>query len=425
MVYHADMKDVFLKLIDEFRQSKIPAYYRRDFPQVPIDSNKMITLMGPRRAGKSTFMYQLMDDLVRQQVPAKCIFYFNIEDDRLNGLKAEELDDLLAACRERAAAPLEDCYFFFDEVQQLPLWDKFLRRVYDTISTHLFVTGSNARLLSKEIPTHLRGRSLSFSIMPFTFAQYCDFKQVNTPLTIDVLSFLRFGGFPEVVKQDNDLLKIRILQEYFDVMVYRDLIERHKMRMPQVLKPFVQALAASAGKLFSVLSVFGRLKGAKVEVSKNTLYKYLETCQSAYVVEAVEKYHTKVVLRKAGERKVYLVDSGYLTALNPREDLGTKLEHAVYWQLRYQMEMMDEIYFFKEAVECDFVIKQKNQWTAIQVAYDLSDPKTAAREVKGLTTACKSFGLKAGWVITMAEKKTVKEKGIVIHYVPFGEWARK
>ena len=403
----------------------MPAYYRRDFPMIPTETNKIITLIGPRRAGKSTFMYQLMDDLVRQQVPAKCIFYFNIEDDRLNGLKAEELDDLLVACRERSVAPLEDCYFFFDEVQELPLWDKFLRRVYDKVSQHLFVTGSNARLLSKEIPTHLRGRSLSFPIMPFTFAQYCDFRQIKNPLTADVLLFLTFGGFPEVVKQESTLLKLQTLQEYFNVMVYRDLIQRHNMQMPQVLRPFVLALAASAGKLFSVNSVFGRLKGAKIQVSKNTLYKYLEVCQSAYVIEVLEKYHTKMVIRKVGERKVYLVDSGYLTALNPREDLGAKLEHAVYWQLRCQMEMMDEICFFKAAVECDFVIKRKNQWTAIQVAYDLSDPKTATREVKGLTAACEALDLKEGWIITMAEKKTVKEKGIMIHYVPFGEWARR
>ena len=418
------MKDIFLYLLKEFENRKIPAYTKRDI-SVPIQSEKIITIIGPRRAGKSTLFYQILEDLVEKGIPTSSLFFFDFDDDRLVGMTADNWDDLLDACREKISShgtALSDCIFFFDEIQEAPQWSKFIRRLYDSQTKHIYVTGSNSKLLSSEIPTHLRGRTLTVEVLPLTFLEYKTFRSDQTDTAI--FDYLKFGGFPEVVLQSDPHIKIEILQNYFNTMLFRDIVERNKIGNASLLKSFMKSLITSAGKSFSVHKTFNHLKSLGTSVSKDTLYHYLEFCEAAYAIYAVEKFHHKPMVSKSGERKFYAVDSGYLTALTFENNLGIKFEHTV---LRHLKSLGNtEITFFKDTnnYECDFILKKPDgSRNAIQVTFDSSEEKTKKRELRGIISACKTFQLLDGWLVTLADTpETVRADGITIHSLPFETW---
>ena len=255
------MKEMFFKLIQEFRARSIPEFIPRSSIKIPLHTQKIISLIGPRRAGKSTYFYQILTDLMDEGLGIDQVFYFNFEDERLNGIQVEDLDQLLEVCKEQALVPLSECVFFFDEIQDIPLWDKFIRRLYDTVSKKLFITGSNSKLLSTEIPTHLRGRALAYHLRPLSFLEFCIFKR-TAPSIQATVEYLEFGGVPEVSQTIDPVTKIYILQEYFNTMLYQDLVERYSITNPALLKTFAHKLIDSAGTIFSVKKTYDQLRTA-------------------------------------------------------------------------------------------------------------------------------------------------------------------
>ena len=238
------MKKELLKLIiRDFHVSPLPALKRRTL-QVPTGTGKIITLVGVRRSGKTSYLFNLIEDLLKQGIPMSRILYVNFEDERL-GLKTEELDLLQQAYQELYPdLQVGECYFFFDEIQNIDGWDKFVRRVYDKGTKNIYITGSNARFLSSEIATSLRGRTISYVVFPLSFSEYLSFKgivaDVNSSKSIAQINhhlgdYLKHGGFPEVIGFD-DALRNRVLQEYFNVMIYRDLLERYEIKNLAALK---------------------------------------------------------------------------------------------------------------------------------------------------------------------------------------------
>ena len=224
-----EKKEIIKSLIREFHHRPVPKYTVREIA-IPLNMEKIITLMGARRSGKTFLLYQLIDQLLLEKDKTDLIF-LNFEDERLD-LVAQEADLILQAYRELyPGRDMVSCYFFFDEIQNLPGWERFVRRLYDTVSTHIFLTGSNARLLSSEISTSLRGRSISYEIFPLSFREYLSFRGIIVDFYIPeakgaiynaLESYLEFGGFPELVSIADDEVRCRILQEYFDVMLFRD-----------------------------------------------------------------------------------------------------------------------------------------------------------------------------------------------------------
>ena len=376
------MNDKILRqLIQDIHNKPLPVFQKRAM-SIPLNTEKIITLIGPRRAGKTSELFNIMQALLDKGILKECIFYLNCEDERFDH-STEELSQLIETYQSLyPTLDLSTCYFFFDEIQLFDKWDRFIRRVHDTISKHIFLTGSNAKLLSREIATELRGRSLSYSILPLSFVEYCAFQDIDitkrstqNSAIIDnaLIQYLRFGGFPELLHYEPSL-KISILQEYFNVMFYRDLVERFKVGNVSLLKFFIKRLMSCATKEFSINKIYNDLKSSAYKISKDSLYEFADNCEAIYLALPIKKYSASIIHQELAEKKIYVIDNGLFNAINPKfsEDNGKLIEQAVYHQL---LRGSGEIFFHKQKYECDFLVKEGISITqAIQVCYDLLIP---------------------------------------------------
>ncbi len=401
------MKDQIKRIIADFHYSPLPDFKRRSL-EVPLGLGKIISIVGPRRAGKTFYLFQLMSDLMATGVEHREMLYINFEDERLE-LEGEN-DLIFDAYRELyPEQDLSRIYLFFDEIQELTNWEKFVRRILDGISRRIFLTGSNSRLLSQEIATSLRGRGLSFEILPLSFAEFLRFQDLPTrpPVSskeraLTGRAFERYcfwGGYPELLDVD-ERFKAQVLQEYFNVMFYRDLVERFRVSDPSVLKFLLKRLIGSFTKEFSVHKLYNDLKSRGFSIGKDSLYRMMDEVFAIYMLARVERFDPSVVRREMSNRKVYLYDNGLATALHYSfaEDRGRLLENMVFRHLR---EKTREIYFLRNGWECDFIAcPMAEEPLLVQVTARL-DETNVAREIKGLEAAGKS--MPEGRAILLAE----------------------
>ncbi|KKR30005.1 MAG: ATPase [Candidatus Gottesmanbacteria bacterium GW2011_GWC2_39_8] len=418
-------KELLKTIIIDSQQKAIPELWGRTL-KIPTDSGKIVTLAGVRRSGKTYHLFSLMKQLKTNGVPNARLLYFNFEDERLR-LSSGELDLILQAYQELyPAQKLSDCYFFFDEIQEVPGWEKFISRIYASISQHVFITGSNAKLLSKEIATALRGRTITFEIYPLSFAEYVDVlspglnSYSSTDRAILINSFDRFmhqGGFPELVRLEDEL-KDKVLQEYFNVMVLRDLIERYQISQASTLKYFCKRVIGASGGEFSVNKIYNELKSQGYQVSKDTLYLYQDYVEAIYLNRFINKYSHSVVKAESSQKKCYVIDPGLGAALDYKlsQDRGRLLETTVALEFLKQGK---QIAYQQNGSECDFVVIEKGRVTAaIQVAADFVDAKTREREIKGLVQTCLKFGLFKGVILTFDQGEQMEQEGIQISTIP-------
>lgn len=222
---------------------------------------------------------------------------------------------------------LSETYFFFDEIQNIDSWQRFIRRIYDSVTKKIFITGLNSKLLSQEIATSLRGRTLAEEILPLSFSEFLEFKNFRVVLPQDLydsavraklLSFFREyltgGSFPEIIFQPENL-KLRILQEYFNVMIYKDLIERYSIKDTFVLKYFIKRLAETVTKPVSIHKIYNEIKSQNIKISKNQLYEFLEYLENAFLIRQIRKKKRLVIKEELTEKKVYFIDNGILRAI--------------------------------------------------------------------------------------------------------------
>jgi len=336
------------------------------------------------------------------------MLYMNFEDERLN-LEGEN-DLIFDAYRELyPAQDLSRVYLFFDEIQELPDWEKFVRRVTDTISRRVVITGSNSRLLSRVIATSLRGRGMTFEILPLSFAEYLNFSSLPADPPVSSKDralvgrafeeYCLWGGYPELVEMD-PRFKAQVLQEYFNVMFYRDLVERYKVPDPALFKYVLKRLISSFTKEFSVNKLYNDLKSRGFSVGKDSLYRMMDEVFDIYMLARMERYDPSVIRREMSNKKVYLYDNGLATALNYTlsEDRGKLLENLVYRHLR---EMTQEMYFVRNGWECDFVAFPHGREPLLVQVTSRLDTNNLAREIKGLDAARKRVG--SGRTLLLAE----------------------
>lgn len=422
-------KEILKEIIRDFHLGTPPDLFERDI-NIPLTSRKIISLIGVRRSGKTSFLLNLIGKLIKDGIDKEKILYLNFEDERLD-LKTDELDLILQAYRELYPdLNLKEGYLFFDEIQNIENWEKFVRRIYDSVTKNIFITGSNSKFLSSDIATSLRGRTLSYEIFPLSFKEYLNFNRVNidfysskstAKINNYLLKYLNNGGFPEVVTCD-DVLRKKILQEYFNVMIYRDLVERYEIKPTAVLKFFIKRILVSSSKQLSVNTIYNEMKSSGFKIGKNQLYEYLDKCQSIYLSFILKKYSYKLAGRELGERKVYSIDNGLLNAVSFKfsNDSGKAMEQTVFIELKRRGK---EFYFYKENYECDFIVKEGNSIVeAIQIFNSLSDEKTRKREIKGLVEACKEFKLKKGFIITNEVTQDIEAEKIKIQIIPLYKW---
>ena len=422
-------KEIIKTIMKDFHYKRLPDYKPRDI-SIPLDLDKIISLIGARRSGKTYLLYQTIDRLLGQIEKSQIIF-INFEDERLD-ITAEELDLILQGYRELYPENnLELCYFFFDEIQNVTGWEKFVRRLFDTTSKHIYLTGSNAKMLSTEISSSLRGRSISYEVYPLSFHEYLSFKEISVDLYVSetkgavynaLETYLSSGGFPELIGvKDSDLLN-RILQEYFDVMLFRDLVEHYEIKNIIALKFFLKRIFASSTKQISINRIYNDLKSGGIKIGKNSLYDFMRMAESIFMVHTIKKYSSKISIQEFGERKVFTIDNGLLNAVvfQFSSDIGKMMEQTVFWELKRRNY---SIHFLKNGFECDFVtVSVDGSKDIIQVCYDISDPYTLKREVKGLIAAAKELGLKKGTIITYENRDILEENGISINIITLPEF---
>jgi hypothetical protein len=394
---------------------------------IPINTGKIISLVGARRSGKTFILYGTINRITRDINKTQTLF-INFEDERLD-LSLEELDLILQAYSELYPNQrLAECYFFFDEIQNIPGWEKFVRRTYDNITRNIFITGSNSKLLGSEIATSLRGRTLCFDVFPLSFREYLNFKGIER----DVYSsrqlayirnaqaaFLRQGGFPETLFVE-ERLHPKLLQEYFNALLYQDIAERHNVNNLPALKYFLKKLLASSTKQLSINKTYNDLKSANIKIGKNTLYEFLEYAQNSYLGLILPRFDQSLIARELGEKKIYAIDTGLCNAVEFKfsEDRGKALENNVFLELKKRGGQI--FYYRDDSCECDFLIADRGKIIeAIQVCFDLSTPETQKREIKGLKKICSRFGLDKGTIITNDTREEFETEAVHIEAIPF------
>lgn len=417
-------------LIADFHAAGVPAgVIRRDL-EVPLDAPKVVSVIGPRRAGKTWFLFSLIDKLL-QSTDIRRIVYINFEDERLQ-FEAGSLGIILDAYQQLYPdQSLDQVYFFFDEIQDVVGWEKFVRRMADTVSRHVFVTGSSAKLLSREIATALRGRTLAYTLFPFSFREYLRaFGEGVSPVTVATASrnrviarfdrFLEDGGYPEVISFDEPT-RVKTLQSYFEIMLYRDIVERFDVRRPHLVKDFARRIVAANAQVFSVHKYYRDLKSRNVRVTKDTLYGLVDHFVDACFAMAVPKYDPSEAKQAQALKKYYINDTGMVNACEfvPAEKAGSLIETLVLLELRKRDRTVS---YFAEANECNFVIQDRGRVVeAIQVCLALTE-ENRRRELAGLTAAMTRFGLKQGLIITHRQEEDIKTDAGTVRIVPAWKW---
>ncbi|MDQ7066132.1 MAG: ATP-binding protein [candidate division KSB1 bacterium] len=422
---------------------QLPEFIPRSYPQGLLRTRAIPVFTGPRRSGKSTMLFQLIAEL-RQSEPAQNILYINFEDDRLAPLTGSELSDFLAVYRQQfPVAEDRPVYMLIDEIQNLPGWEKTIRRMYDTEpEVKLLITGSNSKLLSRNIATALRGRTLSIPVFPLNFAEFLMFKQIPLPersalpfsdrqknrLLRAFQEYFTFGGFPEVVLEPQELFKEKLLREYFHTIFFADIIERHEIRSVKLMDAFIKMLTRQMACLFSMGKMQASLQSMGFKVSKTTLIDYFGYIEEAFLGTAVPIYSYSIKDRLQYPRKFYLIDNGLfqIASFQKREDQGRLLENLVFWHLQSRYE---DIYYWKggNGFEVDFVLpellEQDDLPALIQVCFDMTDDRTRKRERRALMKAASELGAKRALIITRDRWGEETLDNVQVTIRPFIDWA--
>lgn len=396
------MRDLIRQKIVDSLASPAPAFTRRDI-RLPNVRGKAVAVIGMRRTGKTTFLWQVMADRLKQGTGREGLLYFNFEDERLAGLSAadlhlvvEEYYRLHPEWRDKRRA-----VFFLDEIQVVPGWETFARRLLDTEHVELFVSGSSARLLSREVATSMRGRAMEALVHPFSFRECLRHRQrepmvrsdrlpkaTRSAVDKDLREYLFGGGFPEaqgVALQD----RFELLRGYVDTALIRDVIERHAVSHPVALRWMVRHLLGNAGGYFSVNKFHGDLRSQGVPVAKDTLHAYLAYLEDAFLIRAVSIASGSERRRMVNPRKVYPIDSGLIPVFDRsgRANLGHALETCVLLELERRGA---EIAYVRTAsgFEVDFLVRYPDgREELIQVCANLDTAATQERETRALLEA--------------------------------------
>ena len=417
-----DRKELFKYLIKEFQELELPPVFLRDL--VIPTTNKIVTLVGPRRSGKTFYFYQIIKNLA---VPKNRILYLNFEDDRILPLDVKELDSLLEAYYELYPQnKSEQIYLFFDEIQNIPLWELYLRRIYDKEKVKIFITGSNSKLLSQEIATHLRGRTLVFYISVLSFKEFLRFKGLQVDLhsayskdrfQIKKLfeQYLTLGGFPEVALEKANLER-EILSNYYEIMIYKDIVDRFSVRNTLLLKSLSKFLLTNIASPFSVNAYYTSLKNTTA-IGKETLFEYIAHLEDASMVFLVSLFSYSLKIQQVNPRKVYCIDNGLrnVVSFTFSADEGRLAENLVGIELRRKQQ---EFYYWRNKGEVDFIVKNKDRsMSAINVTYTNEIPN---REVESLQEFKQFSKSKIKELLILTRDLEKQEQGI--RYIPLWKW---
>ena len=336
------MKVAFKQLIVDFHKRSLPVLIRRDvtLPEIPGELRKAIVLIGARRSGKTFTMYQEILSRQRANITKEKDIYINFADDRLIDTRVQDLQSLLDAYHELYSHNIDDpqVTLYLDEIHEVTGWESFIRRILDQENYRIIISGSSAKLLSKEIATQLRGRSLSREIFPFSFAEYLrasdiELREVLSTKEQSIVihhqeQFLRFGGFPETFRLD-PILHRELLQTHIELIIYRDIIERHRLQYNPVLRELLTYCIRNSASLLSINTLYNRYKSLGRRISKDSLYEYMGYFEDCFGIFSIPIYTFSTHKQQINPKKIYAIDQGLMYACTITPDFDLAAAQAV------------------------------------------------------------------------------------------------
>lgn len=391
----------------------------RHIEEERLTTSEILIITGIRRCGKSVLLQQIRKKLPEQD------FFFNFDDERLVNFKLEDF------------ATLQECFFelfgkqhtyYFDEIQNINGWENFVRRLYNE-GNKVVITGSNARMLSKELGTHLTGRYISVETYPFSFSEYLQLKgEQPSPKDFYLTSsraillghfkeYLEKGGFPKYLQAPS----ASYLSSLYESIIFRDVIARNGITNEKEIQELTFYLASNATKRITYNSL-GKIIGIR---HAETIKNYLEYIQQTYMIFQLLKYLPSVKTQMLSPKKIYFIDNAIINRIgfNATDNHGIKLENLVFIELKRRG---CDVFYHADKKECDFVVRQGIRIVqAYQVTVSMADEKTRKREIEGLQEAMDAYQLSEGFIITMEEKEELTIDDKKIHVVPAWEWMLK
>jgi predicted AAA+ superfamily ATPase len=397
-----------------FEQSKDSI--KREFSANFTVSPEIAIITGIRRCGKSTLLQQIRASQTEKD------YYINFDDDRLASFKVNDFQMLLEVFHELFG---EQKTFYFDEIQNVEQWERFVRRLHDT-GNKIYITGSNARMLSRELGTHLTGRYLSFELFPFSFKEFILLKNpelldknfYKTGVKAEILSlfhdYFNNGGFPNFIKTGDELA----LKTLFENILYRDIMVRNNITNEKEIKELVSYIAGNYARL-TTNSELAEVIGVK---NASTVKKYIGFLADSYLVFQISKYDYSVSKQILNPKKPYFIDNGLVrrVGFSFSGNLGHLLENLVFIEL---LRRGKKIYYHNKSQECDFIlVENKTVTTAIHVTYAMPNEKTRKRELDGLLDAMNAYNLPSGLIITDDTEEEIIYNDKKITIIPAWKW---
>lgn len=405
-----------------FDQHEIIKNFHINKREYNFDLNANYVLVGLRRAGKSTLLYKIVQDLIEQGIEWNQIIYINFEDERLTDFTIQDFNDILLVQSELSN---KKGYFFFDEIQNIDGWEKFARRLADS-KEHIFITGSNAKMLSSEIEKTLGGRFLSKYISPYNFREFLTAKQqdfsessiLSTKSSGKIIrnftEYFYFGGFPETV---NYMEKREYVSSIYQKILLGDIATRNNIRNLTGLKILIKKIAETTKDEISYSKLHNILKSIGIQISKDVIIDYVKYAQQAYLIFSVKNYFSKFV-EKETTPKYFFYDNGLINLFLLNEE-PRLLENLVAINLKHKYK--DEVFYLKSSsINIDFFVPEIQ--TVFQVAYSIKNI-SSQREITSLIEVAKSFKeAKQFVIITFEEEDSINIDNIEIKIIPIWKW---
>ena len=398
------MEKIRQYLID-FQTKKFETFDRE--LKIKLTKEFIISIIGARRVGKTYFLFNLINKIKDRRK----VLYIDFDMPEFLDFDGKNLKELVNLHLQLFGS-LE--YIFFDEIQNIKNWHLGLKEIYEEKKYFIFITGSSSKLLSKELATQLRGRTITYTLYPLSLREILAIKNLSfrknlistselNKILFEFNQYLKFGGYPQIFKEPE--LKDQIVKDYKDLVLFRDIVERYNIKNIYVIKRFFEYLISSFAKEISIGKFYNYLKSQNVSLSKKTLYNYLEYFESSLFFHFLRTYKIKERIKK-----VYLNDIVFVD-----KNEGRKLENIVFIELK---KREGNVYYFKNNFECDFVIPSK---AAIQVVWELNEDNKK-REINGLLEAMRYFRIKKGIIFTYNQQQEIKEGQYKIKVIPVWRW---
>lgn len=414
------MKDLLKQIIleqQEILHAPNKRYVQRYIADEWLQTSEILIISGIRRCGKSVLMQQIRDRLVEKD------FFFNFDDERLANFKLDDFQKLQECFVELFG---EQHTYYFDEIQNIEGWERFVRRLYNA-GNKIVITGSNARMLSRELGTHLTGRYIQVEIYPFSFQEYLAMNEIpvnaktlytTTGRATMVKSFVKYmecGGFPKFLQDGS----VSYLTSLYESIIYRDILTRNGLTNEKEMLELMFYLASNATKRVTYSSL-GKVVGIQ---HPDTIKNYLEYIQQTYLISQLFRYDPSVKKQMMSPKKIYFVDNAIIKRIgfNATENNGVFLENLVFIELKRRGW---DVYYYADKKECDFIVRKGLHISdAYQVTLKMDSTQTREREIAGVREAMQAYSLSKGYILTFEGKETINfDDGTIVEVVPVWEW---